>query len=464
MCRTVMKMRELPLIRRINGFLASPYYIMLVILATAVANLFALELVVYTLFVLAALYTAVLGKDLLPWVPMIVCGYLAPSMGSNPGKNAQSIFNAGHGGEYVLALAAVVVLSLTVYACTHSKDFFGRKRRLLWGLLVLAGAYLLGGLFSPAHPQFTGKNLVFAALQGASLIVPYYVISGGVRWEESRKDYFCWTGFGVGCLLVVEILGIYLTGDIIDHGVIDRDRIYAGWGMYNNMGGLLAMMIPFAFYMGHRYGRGWLGILIGAGFMGGVVMTCSRSSIIMGAAIFLVCLVLMLRTHHTKQDWIALGVLLGVTLVMVLVFRHQLAKMFWILISKGTSLNYRDQAWAEGWKQFCKYPAFGGGFFPIDFTPYDFSTVDSFSGFFPPRWHNTVIQLLASTGIVGLLAYAFHRVQTVRLVLKNRSREVLFIGASMLVLVATCIFDCHFFNIGPVLFYSMGLAFIENHL
>lgn len=460
---TVMKIRELPLIQRINGFLASPVYIMLVILAAAVANLFALELPVYTVFVLVGVYTVVLGKDLLPWVPMIVCGYLAPSVGSNPGKTDQSIFNAGHGGEYVLALAAVVVLALLVYACTHTKEFFGRKRYFLPGLLLLTGAYLLGGLFSPAHPQFTGKNLVFAALQGASLIVPYFVISGGVRWEESRKDYFCWTGFGVGLLLIVEILGVYLTGRITEHGVIVREQIYTGWGMHNNMGGLLAMMIPFAFYMGHRYGRGWLGILTGCGFLGGVILTCSRSSIIMGAAIFLVCLVALLRTYHTKKDWLALGVLVGVGAVAVLVFHRQLGKLFWNLISKGTSLNYRDEIWAEGWKQFKEYPVFGGGFFPIDYVPYDFSTVDSFSGFFPPRWHNTVIQLLASTGIVGALAYAFHRVQTVRLVLKRKSREVLCVGASMLVLVATCIFDCHFFNIGPVLFYSMGLAFAENN-
>ena len=45
----VLTLREQPVIRRINHFLASPYYIMFVVLAAAAANLFALELPVYTL-------------------------------------------------------------------------------------------------------------------------------------------------------------------------------------------------------------------------------------------------------------------------------------------------------------------------------------------------------------------------------------------------------------------------------
>ena len=40
--------------------------------------------------------------------------------------------------------------------------------------------------------------------------------------------------------------------------------------------------------------------------------------------------------------------------------------------------------------------------------------------------------------------------------------EKSFIGLSILVLLLTSLLDCHFFNIGPVLFYSMALAFAEK--
>jgi hypothetical protein len=62
---------------------------------------------------------------------------------------------------------------------------------------------------------------------------------------------------------------------------------------------------------------------------------------------------------------------------------------------------------------------------------------------------------------VGLGAYLLHRVQTVVLLIRNRSRENIFIACSVLVLLITSMFDCHMFNVGPVLFYSMALAFVE---
>ena len=456
------KIREHPLIQKINGFLASPKFILLVIVATALANFFGWELPVYTLFVLVAVYCAVLGHDLLPWIPMVICGYLAPSVDSNPGKNAESIFRAGHGGEYVLVLAVLLVLAIIFYICRDPKRFFCRKRTLIWGLLGLSVAYFLSGLGSPAHPKFTENNLLFAALQAASLLLPYMIISGGVRKLSAHANYFCLTGFGVGCLLVLEVLWIYLGGHITQGGMINRNLIYTGWGMHNNIGGLLAMMIPFAFYMAYETGRGWLGILFGTVFLTGVFMTSSRSSMISGSVIMCVCLVWLLQRFHGKAESMTLCLVAITLLCVVLIFHEELTKLFTDILSRGSDLNHRDEIWAEGWKQFKQHPAFGGGFFPIDYVPYAFADVKEFSGFFPPRWHNTIVQLAASTGVVGLAAYAFHRLQTIRAVLKNRSREVRCIGMYMIVVMITCVFDCHFFNIGPVLFYAMSLAFIEN--
>lgn len=459
----ILNLRQKHWIQRLNWFLASPYYIMLVVLAAAASNLFALELPVYTLYVLVVVYTCFLGRDLLPMIPLVICSYLAPSLANNPGKNQATIFSPGSGGEYMLVLAAVVVLSLVIHVLLHAKTFFTRKRRLLSGILALCAAYLLSGLLSPAHPSLTWKNLCFASLQGVALLIPYYLISGGVRWGKNRKDYFCWTGFGVGCLLVCQILWIYLTQDLTEFGVIVRERIYTGWGMHNNLGGMLAMMIPFAFYLASRYHRGWIGTVAGSIFLLGVFLTCSRGSIIMACGIYGICIFMLLRTAiNRKGNTVALVTVLVVAAAVILLFRSQLAKLFWNLISIGVNPSYRDVTWREGLKQFLKYPIFGGSFYPIDFSPWDFSTIDSFSGFFPPRWHNTLIQLLASTGAVGMLAYLFHRYQTLRLLIGEINREKAFIGASLLVLLGTSLLDCHFFNIGPVLFYSMGLAFAEK--
>ena len=74
------------------------------------------------------------------------------------------------------------------------------------------------------------------------------------------------------------------------------------------------------------------------------------------------------------------------------------------------------------------------------------------------------IQILASCGIVGMVAYIYHRFQTIRLFFKNFSGAKMFPFVSMMTLLLTSMVDCHFFNIGPVLFYSTMLAFVEKRL
>jgi O-antigen ligase len=90
------------------------------------------------------------------------------------------------------------------------------------------------------------------------------------------------------------------------------------------------------------------------------------------------------------------------------------------------------------------------------------SDVEEFLEVFPGRWHNTPVQLLAACGILGFLAYAFHRLQTVQMFLKRRTVENIFIAASILVLLGLSLLDCHFFNIGPGLVYSGFLAFAQH--
>ena len=156
------------------------------------------------------------------------------------------------------------------------------------------------------------------------------------------------------------------------------------------------------------------------------------------------------------------GLLLCGGLGLVVLWDKIMAKVLVILdLGHVLDSNNRFLLYYHGCKQFLQFPVFGGSFFPIDYTPYDWSSVASFSSIFPPRWHNTVVQLLASTGIAGLAAYGFHRFQTVKMYLKNRTTENTYLAFSILVLLLTSLLDCHFFNFGPVLFYSIALAFIE---
>lgn len=458
------RLRNTKAVQGINRFMTTPVYIIGVLLLIMLSNDAAWELQVYTVLLAVGCYICLLGEDLLPLMPIVACCYISVSARNNPGLSDASVFSTH--GWYIGVILAPFLLCLFYRLCTDrqigGKAFLKAKRRLLPGMVVLGIAYILGGLFSAAYPDTWKKSVLMGLLQFAAIAAPYYIFCGGVNWKNAPKDYFPWIGFATGGMLVLQILRIYFHRQVIVDGVIIRDRIYTGWGMYNNVGCMLAMMIPFAFYLASRYHKGWIGSVVGSVFLVGVFFTCSRGSILMGTAAYLLCIILlMLSAKNKKANSVTIALFGTVVALAVIFFHEELFRLFRSVLGRGFDPNNRDIIYGAGWKQFLQYPVFGGSFYPIDFVPYDFSIVEGFSSFMPPRWHNTVIQLLACTGVAGLLAYGYHRYQTVRVFLRDRTREKAFIACSIGVLLGCSLLDCHLFNIGPAIFYSVGLAFAE---
>lgn len=474
--RRLTALRQAPTVQRINGFLASPAYILLMAALTALCNLAGLEVVVYPLFVLIAVYTCLLGKDLLALMPLLLFCYLAPSRWSNPGRFDTSFFYRS--GGLLTVLAVILVLSVVFRVLTDprwgGKAFFTKKRSLAPGLLLLWLAFSFSGI---ASADFGLKSIAFGFLEGAAFAVPYFLFSAAVDWENTRKDYFAWIGFAAGCLLLAELLGIYCGYQVVSPSLFNADRfgrgdvvllihrgqIYTGWGMHNNIGGMLAMMIPFAFYLASRYRKGWIGTVMGSLFLVGVIFTCSRGSILFGFAAWAVCIVLLiLSAKNRRGNLIALCAVILTVVTTVGLFYGELKVLFYDLISMGADPSGRDWLYRNAWELFTQNPLFGSTFYPPEDMSWSWSHIKDFLGFFPARWHNTPLQLLATGGICAMAVYLFHRFQTLRLFLRDKTREKAFIGCAVLVLLGCSLLDCHLFNIGPTLFYSMVLAFVEN--
>jgi O-antigen ligase len=122
------------------------------------------------------------------------------------------------------------------------------------------------------------------------------------------------------------------------------------------------------------------------------------------------------------------------------------------------TLDQRYSGWVDGLTNFIEHPPLGVGFFHFD--GYKFNNFST--GFVPPRYHNTIIQFLASTGFLGLIAYGFHRYQTIRITFKKPTLEKTFIFLSISALLLASLVDNNFFNLGPGLNYCVALACIEG--
>ena len=119
--RWLTDIRKHPAVRRLNAFLRSPGYILLIALMTVVCYCFSAELYIYAGFVLIGLFISFLGDDLLGVMPIVICCYVSPSPANNPGISTTSIFYPGNGGGLILALVglflAAVVIRLVCDRC-----------------------------------------------------------------------------------------------------------------------------------------------------------------------------------------------------------------------------------------------------------------------------------------------------------------------------------------------------------
>ena len=110
-------------------------------------------------------------------------------------------------------------------------------------------------------------------------------------------------------------------------------------------------------------------------------------------------------------------------------------------LTDGFGDNGRFDLWKAGWNRFLESPLQGTGFYHSYINEeWNFRVM-------PYMYHNTLIQLLGATGILGVLAYAFHRLQTLKLILQKPTPYKLFAGICILGLLLFSLLDVLFFNI-----------------
>ncbi len=460
--------REHLLVRYFNAFLYSPLYVAFVGALVATSNIFCIELYVYTVIILCGIAICLCSRDLLPLMPPFAMFYMSPSLNNNPGFNDHSVFSISGSGPYLAFMLGLFLISL-FYRLTKDPNFGGmqflrKKRKLLSGMLLLSVAYVLSGLGSAQLKKFGDNNLFFVFIQFAALVPLYYLFSGGVLWEKAPKAYLFWIGTTIGYVVLVELANIFMTEEIIRDGRICRGYIFTGWGHYNNMAAMLIMAIPMAFHLTTRGKYAWLNYVSAFLMYIGLIFTCSRGVILVGTLIFGVSYITTLvSSKHARRQYIVHIAVVALAAFVAIKYADKLAFLFSYVTRNKFLADGRIATYKAGVEQFLQYPIFGATFFPIE-ELYSFAESTFFLSVFPPRWHNTVIQLLASGGVVALAAYSVHRLQTIKLFIRDFSTEKLFVAFSILALLLCSMVDCHFFNIGPILYYSPALAVVEHQL
>ena len=456
------KLKENKIVNLIQAFLSSIWSIIFVVLLGLLANLFGIEILVYYIYFLVILLASLFSEDLLCVVPISCCSYMTFAKQNNPmGYDQTSIFlekDTQIKFLIVCILIAVTLITRITFEIITKKERV-RYPKLTAGFAVLGLTYILGGIFSG---HYDGRTAFFGLVQILALSFTYFVFYFVIDFKKVRKDYFAVLFTAIGFMLVGEVFGmLHYAGFFKDFDKFNRGLLFTGWGVYNNIGMMMAMMIPAPVYFAVKKDKGWIFCLISCLFHLATILTQSRNSILVGTIVVSVAAVLSIVLVKGKKRIFNGASFLGYLIFIILTITLQkdiINNLFYSLIQSGSNDSGRFDIYKYGFENFLKSPILGNGWYVNGV--FQWGVVDE-NTFLPPRYHNTYVQIIATGGIAMSAAYLYHRFETVKLIFKNFSIEKLFIGGIIATLVVGSILDCHFFNFGPGFIYSGLLLLLE---
>ncbi|MGN1104301.1 MAG: O-antigen ligase family protein [Candidatus Coproplasma sp.] len=354
-------------------------------------------------------------------------------------------------------IIGILIIAIIIKTWISIKKGNFKLTPTFWGLCAFAVAMVLNGIFSSGYNVM---NLVYGIFMAFFFLGIFVLGSANIKVNSQTFEKVAWGFIALSICLVLELAIAYATYDgLIVDGEINRYKLMFGWGVYNTMGMLFTISLPSAAYLAIKYKHGWLftiylGILVACSFL-----TMSRQTMLVGSIIAVLCFIAILVKG--KYRLAHLGVILiclAICGVFVYLYFDTIKATLSKLADNFLSGSGRTDLWKLGLEYFSTSPFFGVGFFvPVKGDP-GFTGLD----IIPKMYHNTVIQLLATGGLVALATYSVHRVQTAISYFVNPSLDRTYIVITILALLLLNLLDNHLFYILPTLVYSMLVAVLIN--
>jgi len=448
-------------------FINSWLYVIFVGLICTISEVFALEIPVYfTVAVISVILPSLFCKDMRSVIAPVTMFYCSLSIQHN---NSYGNYNAFRDSKSFLisfivcaSLIAVTLITRLVFTFAVEKKKF-RMPKLTLGFICLSIVFIFGGL---GTQYFKWNTLLIGLLEAVCICITYFYLYFSVDWKEVKKDYVFFVLLVLGFVMLVQVCAsFFITKDIA--ALDGRNKISTGWGMRTNIGGISCLTVVAPFYFIAKNKKVILNAICVALFTATTFLTQSRGPILTTIILLILCLVYSFIKISSKSRIKLLITLLFCAAIgfrSISIVESIYPEVFSYLKNSFDDFdivrysNGRLQTYWKGLQLFAKYPVMGTGWFTADTYKVTFL-------FFPSRWHNTIIQMLATAGSVGLIAYGFHRYQTIRLIFKKKQKVNLgdgFIGLVLLGFLFSSLLDCFFVNLGPGLIYGVLLVFLEQ--
>lgn len=436
----------------INGYIY-PIFIATIVL---LGHTFSVEILSFYLIVFSSIIGVFVCNHDLKFLiaPVLMIVFCVSEKSSNLG--AGKLFHDSSLIQ-IFIIASLFAISLIIYFIVnrHLLNFSGiTKSPMFYAFGFLAIGISLNGLFVKEASSFSNFLYTLAVIGSLfGIFIAFYI---SVKFDENFKKYLIFVLYVASLVVLIEFFTLFLNGQVkYADGKIIKESVITGWGIWNNIGCMLTMLLPIHFYLA-AFSKKW-GVMF---FLSGVIsylaiiFSLSRASLLVSTLLIALCIIFCCFFGENKLiNKILTLLLLILAISFIILSWEKISNVLNDYLVRGFSDNGRFEIYAKGLFKFLEFPIFGTGFF---------SYATHQSGWLPFGYHNTIIQMLASCGIIGTVAYIYHRYKTILLCYQKRSARNFPLYLSLLGLLLTSLLDVHFFNIYPAFYYSIILLSIEK--
>lgn len=459
MNQTVAKIKNCKPVKLLKKVLSSKYFPFASAAVTLISYYLGLDVVLFYYIAIAGILMLTLLDDTVPLISLFLFMSVSISLINTPSPTMGNS-DYYHRPEIYIQIFVIVGLFISAAIYRLVKTILDKRfttSPVFYGLCGLASALFINGFFSA---EYNPKNLLFGLIMAACLLGIFSAMKDNLKLDSDGYEKIAYSFFALSVLLVIELIVAYATTEgLFENGLINRGKLIFGWGVYNTFGVLLVMCIPSVIYLSGKKSFGFVYTLYSFILFVAVFFSCSRQAMVGGALIYPFCLIaLFLKGKNKIANACILGAAAIAGIILICIYREAVLRFFKevfdnIVVDGELNGSGRIRIWKEALANFNAYPIFGKGFY-VQFS----YTAQSGLGFIPHMCHNTVLQILSCSGVVGISAYLVHRIQTVICFFKNITTERAFIATTVLVMLIICLFDNHLFNIFPTIIYSSLIA------
>lgn len=436
-------------IKKVEAFVESNSAIGFLALLVLLSHQMGLEVYVYSVLALYLSFVFVSNANLKACIPpLLFVFYCISAINHN-----QRI----DGEESVIYFLNNIPMFACLAVCVIVSFFYGIYKRGLSltptvsfvGILAICVSLLLNGIMVDTY------NVLDFAL-GLAYAVSFFVtfaICNLIR-KELTFDYIANAVIVSSFIVMYQLFALYLNENLLSTEINKADLLF-GWGISNSISIMIAVGMPFTAYYMATHKQSLLFFVAFSLQLLAVVLTLSRGVLVIALPFYVMaCVYSLFRSKGlAKIQLIIVGGLL-VCVCSYIVVRNWdwVADKINFYIEIGFDGRGREELYIRAIENFLNHPMFGVGM-----------TYGAPEGSIRAMMvHNTYLQFMEWSGIIGLTAITLHTIITAMVGLSKPSEKKIFMLIGMAVLFGHSMLDIVWFIPFTTFYYMLFLNYIEG--